>query len=112
MKKLLLGCLALTTLTTLALPAHAGDEANVQDATQVITQDGDGNTSFQRSTQKIQSQHRGMTSTDNLGNAQSIYQDALQQGSNNYGQQENNQQIKVRRNLRNGSTEMMIRQGN
>ncbi len=111
MKNLFLGFLALTALGSLSLPVQAGDQANVQDATQVITQDGDSNSSFQRTKQQIRSERRGTPSTDNLGNAQSIYQDAMQQGSNNYSEQENSQKIKVRKNMRGGTTETTIEQG-
>lgn len=114
MKNLAFGLLALTALTAFAIPAHAGDTANIQDATQVITQDGSGNTSFQRSTQEVRMDQRSVNEAKNgnVGNAQSIYQDTFQQGENNYGEMENRQKINIRKQVRGNQSNMSINQGN
>lgn len=106
-KKLLVGLCALTALGQFSLPALA-EMANVQESTQVTTQDGKGHTSFQRGTQQIRHNSRG--EMDAQGNVQSIYQDVMQTGKDNYGQQEMEQRINVRRGGRRGPTEVEVQQ--
>jgi hypothetical protein len=92
--KLMLGLLTVTALGNLMLPAHA-DLVNVQDSTQVVTQEGDGNTSFQESSQTIRVRRSG-PSQENEGNVQGSYQDTLQQGNDNYSDTVNEQNIRTR----------------
>jgi hypothetical protein len=114
MKNLAFSLLALTALTAFAIPARAGDTANIQDATQITTQDGSGNTSFQRSAQEVRmyKQGGGQGTPSNVGNVQSIYQDTFQQGENNYSQMENRQNINIRKQGRGNQSNMNINQGN
>lgn len=105
-KKLLVGLCALTALGQFSLPALAG-MANVQESTQVTTQDGEGHTSIQRGKQGINHNSRG--EVDAEGNVQTIYQDVLQTGKGSYGQQEIEQRIKVRREGR-GPAEVEVQQ--
>ena len=105
--KLLLGFCTLAALGQFSLPALA-EMANVQEGTQVTTQDGEGHSSFQRGRQEIR--HRSQGQVDAEGNVQSIYQDVMQTGKDNYGQQEMEQRINVRRGGRRGPTEVEVQQ--
>lgn len=96
MNKLILGLVTLASLGTLVIPAYA-DVANVQESTQITTQNGDGNTSFQRNTQTIrvhQGGSRRSGESENQGNVQSSSQDTLQEGYDNYSDVVNEQHIR------------------
>ena len=95
--KFLVGLCALTALGQFSLPALA-EMANVQESTQVTTQDGSGHTSFQRGRQGIRHRSRGKITPE--GNVQSIYQDAMQTGADSYSDQQMEQRIEVQRGRR------------
>ena len=101
MKKLMFGLLTLTALGVISLPASA-DDAKIQTSTQVTTQHGEGNTSFQRSSQEIR--HRSNGKTRNSGHVQDVYHDVYQDGVDNYSHQESSQQIEIRRHNRGRKT--------
>ena len=97
MKLSVLGLLAVSTLSLVAVPAFA-DQANVQTSGQVSTQVGDNNTSTQHTTQSNLDSRRGRG--ENTGNAQDSYQDSLQQGNGNDNAQTTNQRNVVRHDRR------------
>ena len=104
MKKLLLSLLALTSLGTISLPAIAqgNDTATIQDAVQVNTTDGKGNTTIQRGRQEVRTR-RTNESIGAVGNVQSILQDSMTTGEKNSVSQDMEQRIRVRREMRGGS---------
>ena len=97
MKLSVLGLLAVSTLSLVAVPAFA-DQANVQKSEQVSTQAGNNNTSRQDTTQSNLDSRRGRG--ENTGNAQDSYQDSLQQGNGNYSAQNTDQRNVVRHDRR------------
>lgn len=111
MKKLVLSLLALTTLGSLSLPAIAegNDTANIQDAVQVNTTDGTGNTTIQRGSQGIRT-YRNNDGNGAVGNVQTILQDSMTTGENNSVRQDMEQRIRVRREMRGGRSETVVEQ--
>jgi hypothetical protein len=101
MNKLILGLLTIAALGTIVLPAYA-DEANVQTSTQIVTQDGEGNTALQRNIQTIRTSTRNVgykkESRSSQGNVQDSSQDTYQSGYDNYGQMTNRQRIQTHQN--------------
>jgi hypothetical protein len=112
MKKLTLALLALATLGTLSLPAHA-DDVKMQTSTQVNTQEGEGNISVQRTRQEIEdsrSYSNQPANADSTGHVQDAYQDSLQRGIGNRSYQRTQQQIRSNRNMSTVTTESTISQ--
>ena len=97
MKNTVIGLLALSTISFIAVPASA-DEANVQTSEQVTTQIGDRNSSTQRSNQTNHSSRRGRS--ENVGSAQDSFQDSLQEGNDSDSDQTVNQHNTNRRSRR------------
>ena len=96
MKKLMLALLALATLGTLSIPAHA-DDAKIQTSNQYVTQDGEGNISIQRTRQQMQD-YRSYTNQpadpSNAGHVQEAEQSTYQRGYYNFSRQQAEQQIR------------------
>jgi hypothetical protein len=97
MKISLIGLLALSTISLIAIPAFA-DQANVQTSGQVSTQVGDNNNSTQKTTQSNLDSRRGRT--ENTGNAQDSSQDSFQRGNGNDSSQTTNQRNVVQHDRR------------
>lgn len=110
MKKLMLGLLAFAALGTLSIPAHA-DDVKIQTSNQVVTQDGEGNTSIQHTRQEIQDYRRYRNQPaemESTGHVQDAYQDTYQRGFDNFSHQRTEQQIRTNRNVRTVRTESTI----
>jgi hypothetical protein len=104
MKKVIFSLVAMSFLGMVVLPANA-DEANVQNSSQTVTQDGYGNTAVQATDQQIQSNStsNGWDSGSNgsTGNVQQVVQDALQRGVGNVSGQSTQQRVELRKDRRN-----------
>ncbi len=95
MKKLMFALLTVSAVGFVSLPVMAdeGDSVNLQDSTQVTTQQGNHNRSTQGSEQRINETRNG---TGNTGNAQGTFQDNFQEGNRNTSSQRNEQNIRHR----------------
>jgi hypothetical protein len=100
MKKVIFGLLTVSFLGMIVSPVKA-DEANVQNSSQTITQDGYGNTAVQSTEQEIRSNsvrddwYGGPS--DSTGNVQDVVQDSFQRGVGNVSGQATQQRVEVRK---------------
>jgi protein-disulfide isomerase len=104
MKRVLFSLLTVSFFGVVGLPASA-DQANVQNSTQVVTQDGAYNSSVQVTDQQIRSNsirdsYYGDYDRDNVGNVQGASQDALQKGLGNVNGQVTQQRVDVNKEYR------------
>jgi hypothetical protein len=95
MKKILLAILTASTIGTICLPVHAGDDVNIQDSRQTNIQTGNDNLSNQQGIQRNR-QYRE-NSSGNTGSVQTQDQYSDQLGDRNVS---NQQQVQDNTNIR------------